>query len=190
VTEYDERRARRLILRAGIGVGLCACGLSARAAQDNPAAMRPQTDDLLVKVGDVSNAPLAAPDIPADSRQTFAWAMDPADKTLRNASRLNRVLLLRFDPEKLTPETKERAVDGVVAYSAICPHAGCEITEWIQAEETIYCPCHASKFEPRDAGKVLEGPAPKPLPALALKLSDGKLAVAKPFTSRITFEQG
>jgi Rieske Fe-S protein len=190
VTEYDNRKERRLILGAGMGLGLSACGLSARAAQDNPAAGRPQAGDLLVRVGDASSTPLAAQDIAADSRQTFAWAMDPADGTLRNATRLNRVLILRFDPGKLTPETKERAVDGVVAYSAICPHAGCEITEWIQAEETIYCPCHASKFEPKDGGKVLDGPAPKPLPALPLKLSESKLVVARAFTSRITFEQG
>lgn len=179
-----------MILRAGMGLGLSACGLSARAAQDNPAAARPQAGDLLVRVGDASSTPLSAQDIPADSRQTFAWAMDPADSTVRNASRLNRVLILRFDPGKLAPETKTHAVDGVVAYSAICPHAGCEITEWIPAEAAIYCPCHASKFEPADGGKVLDGPAPKPLPALPLQLNEGKLAVAKPFTSRITFEQG
>ncbi len=118
----------------------------------------------------------------------MAWAMDPMDKTVRNGSRLNRVLLLRLDPEKLSPETKSRAADGVVAYTAICTHTGCEVTEWAAEEQILVCPCHESKFEPKDGAKVVDGPAPRNLPALPLKLVDGALVVAKPFTSPVGFE--
>jgi len=187
---FDQRVARRIILKTGIGLGLGACLESQGIAQENPTAARPKVDDLLVKVGDVTHTPLTPADIAAGSKQIFAWAMDPTDSTVRSGSRLNRVLLIRLNPEDLTAETSERAVVGVVAYSAICPHNGCEITEWIPAEQSLYCPCHASKFEPRDAGKVLDGPAPNPLPGLPLKLVDGKLVVSKVFTSRITFERG
>jgi Rieske Fe-S protein len=117
----------------------------------------------------------------------MAWAMDPSNKTVRSGSRLNRVLLVRLDPEKLSGKTKPRAADGVVAYTAICTHTGCEVTEWVD-EQILFCPCHASKFEPKDGGKVVDGPAPRDLPALPLKLVDGKLAVAKPFTARVAFD--
>jgi Rieske Fe-S protein len=187
---FDQRVARRIILRTGIGLGLSACLESHGVAQDNPAVARPKADDLLVQVGDTSRTPLTPTDIAAGNKQIFAWAMDPTDSTVRSGSRLNRVLLIRLNPEDLTAETSERAVAGVVAYSAICPHNGCEITEWIPAEQSLYCPCHASKFEPGDSGKVLDGPAPNALPGLPLKLVDGKLVVAKAFTARITFEQG
>ena len=190
MTAFDKLQARRLILKGGIVLGLGTSLGSQGVAQENPAASRPREGDLLVKVDDASNAALVPGDVAAGAKQMFAWAMDPSDNTIRNGSRLNRILLIRLDPQELTTETVARAVEGVLAYSAICPHNGCEVTAWIPTEQALYCPCHASKFDPRDAGKVLDGPAPKPLPALPLKLLDGRLVVAKAFTSRITFEQG
>jgi rieske iron-sulfur protein len=177
---------RRSLLKAGLGLGLT----SLLHGQENPAAARPKEGDFLVRVGDTAGTPLTPADIPAATKQIIGWAMDPADKTQRSASRLNRVLLVRVDPEKLSAETKSRAADGIVAYSAICSHAGCDVTDWMPDDQTLFCSCHSSKFDPRDGAKVLEGPATHPLPALPLKIADGKLVVAKPFTARITFEQG
>jgi len=37
---------------------------------------------------------------------------------------------------------------------------------------------------------IVSGPAPRVLPALPLKIVDGTLVVARPFTSRVGFEQG
>jgi Rieske Fe-S protein len=158
--------------------------------QETPAAMRPQEGDLLVKVDDAKAIPLTADDIPLGADQTMAWAMDPVDKTIRNGERLNRVLLLRFPPDQLGAETKPRAAEGVVAYTAICTHAGCEVTDWIIDKQFLFCPCHDSTFDPRDSGKVIDGPAPRMLPALPLKIVGNKLAVAAPFTQRIYFDRG
>ncbi|PYU23618.1 MAG: 2Fe-2S ferredoxin [Acidobacteria bacterium] len=158
------------------------------SGQENGASQRPKEGDLLVKVGDATVTPLAPADIPVGGKQTMAWPMDPTDKTVRNGSRLNRVLLLRLDPEKLSPETKSRAADGVVAYTAICTHTGCEVTEWLADEQLLACPCHDSRFEPKDAARVVDGPAPRNLPALPLKIMDGTLVVAKPFTAPVAFE--
>jgi rieske iron-sulfur protein len=156
--------------------------------QESPDSTRPKEGDLLIKAGDASATPLSPDDVPLGGMQTMAWAMDPGNKTLRSGSRLNRVLLVRLDPDKLSPETRARAADGVIAYSAICTHNGCEVAEWISDEQLLFCPCHESKFAPADGGKVVDGPAPRMLPALPLKLVDKKLVVAKPFTARITFE--
>ena len=76
------------------------------------------------------------------------------------------------------------AADGIVAYSAICPHAGCEVSGWNEQQAILECSCHASHYNPRDAAAVIDGPTPRPLPALPLAVSDGKLVVAKTFTSR------
>ena len=91
------------MLKAGIGLGL-ALGLESRAAagQDDAASARPKEGDLLIKSGDSSKTPLTPRDIPAGAAQTMAWAMDPGDRTVRSGSRLNQILLLRLDPEKLT----------------------------------------------------------------------------------------
>jgi cytochrome b6-f complex iron-sulfur subunit len=64
---------------------------------------------------------------------------------------------------------------GFYAVSAVCTHLGC-ITIWNPEANQIQCPCHGSKFQ-RD-GKVVQGPAPKPLPHYALHLMpDGTLLV-------------
>jgi rieske iron-sulfur protein len=142
-----------------------------------------------VRVDDATRTPLAPGDIAPGAIQTMAWAMDPVDGTVRSGSRLNRVLLLRLEPEILTPETRLRAADGVVAYTAICTHTGCEVTEWLADELLLNCPCHVSRFDPRDAARVVDGPAPRALPALPLAVADGALVVAQPFTTRVGFEQ-
>jgi rieske iron-sulfur protein len=188
VSSREGPVGRRAILKAGIGVGIqLALGWDAQG-QENAASQRPKEGDLLVKVGDATATPLRPEDISAGAKQTMAWAMDPADKTVRSGSRLNRLLLLRFDAEKLSGETKSRAADGVVAYTAICTHTGCEITEWAPEEQVLVCPCHESRFDVKDGAKVVDGPAPRSLPALPLKVVDGMLVVAKPFTTAVGFE--
>jgi rieske iron-sulfur protein len=182
---------RRTLLKAGIGLGLgsgIASGLS--ASQDDQASARPKEGDLLVKPGDSSKSPLTPDDIPRGAMQTLAWAMDPSDRTVRSGSRLNQVLLLRLDKDRLTAETQSRSGEGVVAYTAICTHNGCDIDDWLADEQILSCSCHSSSFDPKDGARVVDGPAPRALPALPLKVVDGKLVVAKPFTARVGFEPG
>jgi rieske iron-sulfur protein len=182
---------RRAVLKAGIGLGL---GLSLEsrmsAGQDDGSSSRPKEGDFLIKSGDPSKRPLTPDDIPLGAMQTMAWAMDPAGEIVRSGSRLNQLLLLRFDAEKLTPETRSRAAQGVVAYTSICTHTGCDVDDWRADEQDIACACHFSTFDPKDGGKVVDGPAPRMLPALPLKIVDGKLVVAKPFTTPVGFEKG
>ena len=182
---------RRAVLKAGMGLGL-GLPLASRtvAAQDDRAALRPQEGDLLIKSGDAARNPLTPADIPLAAVQTMAWAMDPADRTVRSGSRLNQVVVIRFDPATLSAETRSRAADGVVAYTSICTHTGCDVDDYLAAEQQLSCPCHFSIFDPKDGGKVVEGPAPRMLPALPLKIVDGKLLVAKPFTTPVGFEKG
>ena len=158
--------------------------------QDDQPSIRPKEGDLLVKAGDAGNTPLTPDDIPLAARHTLAWAMDPADKTVRSGSRLNQLLLVRFDADTLAPETRTRSAAGVLAYTAICTHNGCDIDDWLAAEQHLSCSCHASSFDPKDGARVVDGPAPRVLPALPLKIVDGKLVVAKPFTSPVGFEKG
>ena len=180
---------RRVLLRSGIALGV---GLHvqrhAAFAQDDRASLRPQAGDLLVKAGDSGLKPLTPDDILLGSKQTLAWAMDAADRMVRNGSRLNQILLVRLDATALVAETAARAAAGVVAYTAICTHTGCEVGEWLADEHLLHCPCHFSKFDPKDGARVVDGPAPRTLPALPLVLIEGKLSVAKPFTARVGFE--
>ena len=61
------------------------------------------------------------------------------------------------------------------AFSAICTHLGCLVDK--VASGTIDCPCHGSKYSVKN-GSVVSGPAPKPLPAQAIKVTGGKIKLA------------
>jgi len=177
---------RRLLLKAAL-----ACGLArGAAAQSDARSLPPQPGDRLVRLGDGSKTPLTPADIAIGAMQTAAWAMDPSTATLRSGTRLNQILLLRLEPAKLSAETRARAADGVVAYTAICTHNGCDVDDWIANDQILSCSCHTSMFDPKDGAKVVDGPAPRPLPALPLTIADGKLTVSAAFTSRVGFEKG
>jgi rieske iron-sulfur protein len=181
----------RIGRRAAIGLGLYIT-LSRRLAlaQAEPARERPKESDLLVAVASPSAPePLKPDDLTLGDKPTMAWPMDPQTNTVRNGSRLNKVLLLRLDPEGFDPETKDHAVEGVVAYSAVCTHTGCDVTSWHPDRQLLECPCHYSLYDPKEGAKVVGGPSPRRLPALPLKITDGRLVVAKPFTGRAGFQQ-
>ena len=61
------------------------------------------------------------------------------------------------------------------AFSAVCTHLGCLVDK--VASGTIDCPCHGSKYSVKN-GSVVSGPAPKPLPAQAIKVAGGKIKLA------------
>ena len=165
-----------------LGLELAADGLPASA---EAASERPKEGDFLVSIESETPERLAPADIPLGGPALLAWPIDPATGTVRKDSRLNKVLLVRLDPATLVGSTVDRAAEGVVAYSAICPHAGCEVNGWMADQQILECSCHYSHYNPREGAAVIDGPATRALPALPLKLVDGKLAVAKPFTSRV-----
>jgi ubiquinol-cytochrome c reductase iron-sulfur subunit len=93
------------------------------------------------------------------------------------------VILHRMVPSEIVSEaTLNWSVEGIVCYSKICTHVGCPISLNERTTHNLLCPCHQSTFDLADAGKVLFGPAARPLPQLALTVdSDGYLAAQHGF---------
>jgi Rieske Fe-S protein len=60
------------------------------------------------------------------------------------------------------------------AFSAVCTHVGCIMSE--VANGTIDCPCHGSEFK-ITTGAVVTGPAPAPLPKKQIKIVDGNVVL-------------
>ncbi|HEY7605464.1 MAG TPA: Rieske (2Fe-2S) protein, partial [Actinomycetes bacterium] len=65
----------------------------------------------------------------------------------------------------------------VVAYQAVCTHAGCTVA-FDPTSGLLACPCHGAAFDPRRAGAVVTGPAPTPLTPVRITIgSDGGLYI-------------
>ncbi len=62
----------------------------------------------------------------------------------------------------------------VVAFTPQCTHLGCAY-HWDEKEHNFLCPCHTSTFS--IDGKVLSGPAPRPLDRYVTKIDQGKLLI-------------
>lgn len=183
---------RRSLLKGALGLGLGLAMADAAPAQDkDPKKLRPQPGDVLVHAdGDKKGQPLKPADLAVDGPQVMAWAMEPASQTVRDGSRLNKVALLRLDPQQLPPEAAARSAEGVLAYSAVCTHAGCDVSGWKKETQVLFCPCHYSEFDPKKDAKVVAGPAPRALPSLPVKAENGGIVVAGPFKGRVGFQQG
>src|SRR5690606_39393880 len=110
--------------------------------------------------------PTAPAAVAEGAAQLLAFPFDLAAGRMRDGTRLNQLVVVRIDPTTATAETLERAADGIVAYSGVCTHTGCDVTDWRAEQRRFKCPCHESEFDPADAARVVGGPAPAPLAAL------------------------
>ncbi|GGL69778.1 QcrA and Rieske domain-containing protein [Halocalculus aciditolerans] len=90
-------------------------------------------------------------------------------------------LLLRFsEGDFQEPTNTDGTVQGYVAYSGVCTHAGCSVSQRSGPNNrNLHCPCHQSEFNPLQGCKVTGGPAPRPLPQLPIGFTeDGSLIMA------------
>lgn len=193
---HPDRARRTLILAAlATGVGL-ATARPAAAEEDHPGSdERPQKADLLVVAeGERAGEVIRPEDLKPGGPPVRAWPKDPKTAVVRNGSRLNQILVVRLDPAELDDETRPHAADGIVAYSAICTHAGCPVTAWVKAvtggKEVFKCVCHNTEYDPRQGSQVVFGPAPRRLAALPLVIADGSLTVAAGFVGKVGAQQG
>ncbi|MFF4777183.1 Rieske 2Fe-2S domain-containing protein [Microtetraspora fusca] len=90
-------------------------------------------------------------------------------------------VLLRVDPARLALPRGRKAwtVDGVVAYSKICTHAGCPVALYVQTAEQLVCPCHQSVFDVLKGASPVAGPAARSLPQLPIGVNAEGVLVAR-----------
>jgi rieske iron-sulfur protein len=185
-------QGRRAVLKLALSVGLLLPANLVGAQNDDPRKARPQANDRFVFArGDRKGQTITVADLSAGGPPVIAFPIDPVSKIVRDGSRLNEVFLVRLESSELNAETRARAADGsVVAYSAVCTHTGCDEWDWQRASGTVKCPCHFSEFDLKDSARVLNGPAPRRLPALPISIVDGVPVAAGGFVGRPGFESG
>lgn len=173
----DMKISRRLMLGAtltaasGVGLGW--------GEPLSPQSVQPRVGDGLVAVGDAARLPLRAEAIERGGAPVLAWPIDRATRLVRDGSLFNQVLLLRL------PEP-----DDLIAFSAICQHASCVVSEWLPRDRLLRCPCHGSEYDPAHRGAVVAGPAPAPLPMLPLQIVDHVVTIAGSFSAKVGGQAG
>ena len=115
----------------------------------------------------------------------LVYPCDPESKVIKERSRLNQILIARLDENSFDKATAENSADGVVAYSGLCTHTACAVSEWNENSSNLVCPCHGSEFDPSQSGTRITGPAPRALPALPIELVNNSYVVRNSFTSKV-----
>ncbi len=80
--------------------------------------------------------------------------------------------------KKVTEKTSvwlvKNADQSITAFNPACTHLACPY-HWVDERKQFVCPCHDSVFS--IDGKVLGGPAPRPLDRYLTKIEDGKVSI-------------
>lgn len=119
---------------------------------------------------------------PAKAKKGEAWADAGDIAKLTPNSPVELVFRRRrFDGWRETVEKGAAWVvkqdeNGVVAFSPSCTHLGCAY-HWDSQNNDFLCPCHNSIFS--IDGKVVSGPAPRPLDRYDTKLEGTRLMIGE-----------
>lgn len=127
---------------------------------------------------------------PARKRREQSWVeVGKVDElSLLQPKQLSYVASVRDGYVKTTVQKAVWAVkmqNGEVrAFAPQCPHLGCGY-RWVDPDRRFKCPCHGSVYDV--GGSVLDGPAPRPLDRLPVKIEKGNLYVIyKEFKAGLT----
>lgn len=160
---FDPGRRRMLV---GIGAG--AVGIVWALS------VLPRT----LRLGSQSVATPSAGATPSPAATPTAGAT-PSGTRIGTVSSIQSQGSLSFqDPASGDPALAVQLSNGdVVAFDAICTHAGCQVSYDTQGKLFV-CPCHGAEFDPAKSAAVVAGPAPTPLPSIKVAVtSDGSVYV-------------
>ncbi|RIH87588.1 Cytochrome bc1 complex Rieske iron-sulfur subunit [Meiothermus luteus] len=186
---------RRAILQAALGVSAGATLLSTlwvgaslipreeKVPSKEPVAVG---DVLVFATGPKANQEITLDDLRAAQREPIpfiiAFPKSPQNVVKKDLI-TNTIMVILADPARMSPETRQHASpEGVLAYSAVCKHLGCTVSQW---QNGIWrCPCHGGEYDIYNQAKVVGGPVPKPVPQLPVKVEGGRVVVAGEFTDK------
>jgi Rieske Fe-S protein len=174
----DPRPTRRGVLLgvslAGLGGALAGCSTAAVPYGANEAGAMPggqpsadmATSGAMPSSGAMSSPGGATPASPAKK------SAKPAGTVLGAASEIPVGGGTIYKAAKVVVTQPARGQ--YKAFSAVCTHVGCIMSE--VANGTIDCPCHGGQYKITD-GAVVAGPPPSPLPARPVKIVNGQVVL-------------
>lgn len=123
-------------------------------------------------------------DAPMHSRWRRGSRLKRSDGTIVRPEDLNVGSVVTVYPEDAVGDYNSMAVlvrlpdgvgkgtlDGMIAFSKACTHAGCPVALYRASDCKLVCPCHQSAFDVTDGARVVDGPADRPLPQLPIAIA-------------------
>lgn len=97
-----------------------------------------------------------------------------------------QTVLIRLPESDEPPGPEGATVEGFVAFSKVCTHAGCPVGLYQAETRELFCPCHQSVFAVLQGAEPTAGPATRPLPQLPIgENEDGYLIALGDFPEPI-----
>jgi ubiquinol-cytochrome c reductase iron-sulfur subunit len=114
-------------------------------------------------------------------RDTVLVNAGPQPQITDQGQAVDQTVLIRLSDQDFVtlPDRATWGPAGYIAYSKVCTHLGCPVGLYEQELELLVCPCHQSMFNVRNGAVPQFGPAPRPLPQLALMFNDDGYLVAQ-----------
>ncbi|MGH8597877.1 MAG: ubiquinol-cytochrome c reductase iron-sulfur subunit [Gammaproteobacteria bacterium] len=175
---------RRSLLRGAVAIAITAIAPTLTAGPKSEALPPQIGDELWFPSWASEPRAVGLVDIPPGP-PISVFPYDPKTQVLKERSRLNQILLVCADSTTRDSAPSDAPAGSILAYSGICTHAACAVSEWNAETRRMVCPCHGSEFDPFNRGTVANGPARRALPALPITLVGDKLIVAGPFSAKV-----
>ncbi len=172
-----------------IGGGLNAFAAGGAMPQPQASGVPKVGDTFVFTSGPNKGNVVSLADVVVGAAPITVQAKDTAAGEVRDSEH-STVLLWRVAPENVPAELKDSTVEGVFAYSGVCTHLGCMLTDWNADKKVFVCPCHEAFFDPMQGGKNTGGAVARTLPSLPVKAVDGKLVVADKFVGYVGVKRG
>ena len=167
-----------------VGGSLKAFAAGGRGAQPQPVGAPERHDSFVYADGPNKGKDVMTADIVLDAPPITVQAKNGETGEVRESEK-STVLVYRVAPEKIQDDIRGDTVDGIIAYSALCTHQGCLLSEWDKAAKQFICPCHNGLFDPLKGGVNTAGSPTRAIPQIPLKDHEGKLIVGDAILSWI-----
>jgi rieske iron-sulfur protein len=177
-------KGRRDVLKGTCGLmgaaAVMSVGVSTPAFAD-PQKDCPQVGDVFVfTAGPKKGSVVMVDDVVLDAAPLTVMAKDP-NGAVRDGENFT-ALLYRIAKDKVPADMAPDTIDGLAAWSAVCTHQGCLMTDIHQKSEAVnafgfICPCHDAIYDPTQEGKNVAGATSATLAYFPIKSDGGKIVV-------------
>lgn len=172
---FDPTVSRRGVLAVGAsGAGLFALAACSSSKSDStPAPAAPDNSSAAAPAPSTSSA-ASSPDTASSATTSSAATSSSAAAPPSGLAKLSYIQV--GQAVSATVDGKPAIIARPTAttaagFSAICTHMGCTVAP---AGAQLHCPCHGSIYN-AVTGAVIQGPAPAPLPKIAVHVVDGEV---------------